>query len=203
MRPQLGLFLGACGLALAPSLRAQIDAFAWELKGNPAGGGVQAPGSLHVVGPDSGSCAPPATWFETVMPVGAPMEVGQVFVLAGEDTSVIQILELPGILFGTDVDGGADVDGDGRLDLVASAWDDGPGGSLRVFDALDGTPKAEFHGHPLLEHFGGPPLLTGDVDGDGLADLAGLSFQPLSLQPPALVRTWTELGTDGLAASQL
>src|SRR5262245_25235936 len=66
---------------LVSSAAAQIGAFAWTLKGNPAGVGDATPTNLHVIGPDESgwwpgfSCIPPVTYFETQLPVGGTIDV--------------------------------------------------------------------------------------------------------------------------------
>lgn len=76
--------------------------------------------------------------------------------------------------YGPDFTGGvrvavADVDGDGRTEVVTGS---GPGmaATLRVFDAEDLQPEAQFQ--PFGPEFrGGIHVATGDLDGDGRPDL--------------------------------
>ncbi|MCP4958788.1 MAG: hypothetical protein GY925_05895, partial [Actinomycetia bacterium] len=89
--------------------------------------------------------------------------------------------------FGQSVAGLGDVDGDGKLDIAVGAYGDSDGGTNRgavyvLFLNADGTVKAEqkisstvggFTG-PLddSDRFGGSVAGTGDLDGDGLVDIA-------------------------------
>ncbi len=119
--------------------------------------------------------------------VGAPGNAGAVVVFSGTDAAVV--LYLAGIdpdgHLGQAVDGGSDVDGDGRLDVVAGAPDEGQGGIVHVFDALDGTSKAAFDIAPSSAAFGTSVTMPGDLDGDGRGDVVTL---------------WTALLTEALPA---
>ncbi|MCP3936626.1 MAG: hypothetical protein GY708_14765, partial [Actinomycetia bacterium] len=92
-----------------------------------------------------------------------------------------------GDLFGTSVAGIGDVDGDGITDIAVAAEGDDDGGSYRgavyvLFLNADGTVKAEQKisstvgglTGPLedLDYFGSSMAGVGDLDGDGIADIA-------------------------------
>jgi len=92
----------------------------------------------------------------------------------------------PGDLFGTSVASLGDLDGDGVTDLAVGAIFDGTGGTKRgavyvVFLKADGTVKSSLkiadntNGGPTLannDYFGGAVASVGDLDGDGVTDLA-------------------------------
>jgi hypothetical protein len=81
---------------------------------------------------------------------------------------------------GTSVSGGGDENGDGFADLVAGApFFDGyagqDAGRAVVYygaRALDNVPDAGFEGDEAFGHFGASVALAGDMNGDGLADVA-------------------------------
>lgn len=104
---------------------------------------------------------------------GGP-DLGRVLVHSGADGSLLMARngKVKGGRFGHAVAGGGDHDGDGRLDVVVSAPLEGPGGRVRVLDALDGTPvallEAGFEGDGLGDQLARP----GDMDGDGRDELA-------------------------------
>lgn len=61
--------------SLAPLAGAQVSAFEWTLQGNASGSGAVLPTSLHVVGPDGGSCGgQTTTWLATVAPVAGRVD---------------------------------------------------------------------------------------------------------------------------------
>lgn len=75
--------------------------------------------------------------------------------------------------FGTAYSGGVrvavgDVDGDGRAELVAGT-DAGEQATVRVFRGLEDTPVTTFSPFPGFS--GGVNVATGDVNGDGAADI--------------------------------
>ncbi len=74
----LPLLVGALGLAPAA---AQVSLFDWTFAGNPAGSGSMTPMTLHVVGPDGGTCSAGTTsQFETIMPASGLISVDVDFV---------------------------------------------------------------------------------------------------------------------------
>jgi hypothetical protein len=62
-----------------------------------------------------------------------------------------------------------DLDGDGRLEVVASAW--GPDGRLICF-AAGADPRGPWTAHPLKEHWSkANQMVIADLDGDGRPDV--------------------------------
>lgn len=78
--------------------------------------------------------------------------------------------------FGTSVASAGDVDGDGRADLIIGAWQaNGAGanaGLAQVYSGATGALLHTFTGSAAGDQFGVSVASLGDVDGDGLADLA-------------------------------
>ncbi len=90
--------------------------------------------------------------------------------------SLTTVFGAPDSGFGTSVAGGADLDGDGRLDMAVASTEAGLGGVVEVYDALDGTLRATFPASAPAAGLGTLLDRLGDVDGDGLDDL--LVFAP-------------------------
>ncbi|KQW82612.1 beta strand repeat-containing protein [Brevundimonas sp. Root1279] len=78
--------------------------------------------------------------------------------------------------FGTSVASAGDVDGDGRADLIIGAWQaNGAGanaGLAQVYSGATGLLLHTFTGSAAADQFGVSVASLGDIDGDGLADLA-------------------------------
>jgi hypothetical protein len=83
----------------------------------------------------------------------------------------------------------ADLDGDGKGEIIAGAHvGDGGGigdsGWVRVFDGATGTIVHQFNGTASPDHFGAR-IATGDVNGDGQTDvIVGAEFGTLPGTPP-------------------
>ena len=115
--------------------------------------------------------------------VGAPSDdnngrdSGTARVFSGSDGSVIYSFDgdSAGDEFGAAVSGGGDIDGDGVADLIVGIrGDDSNGsnsGSVRVFSGVDGSVLFNFDGDSAGDEFGFSVSNTGDVNGDGFADL--------------------------------
>jgi hypothetical protein len=63
-----------------------------------------------------------------------------------------------------------DVDGDGRVDFLVGAIDDGGAGSATIRSGLDGSELRRHDGENANADMGAAVALMGDVDGDGVAD---------------------------------
>ena len=102
---------------------------------------------------------------------------GSVRVFSGVDGSVLYSFDgdSAGDLFGFDVSGAGDVNGDGFADLVVGAFGDSnngfDSGSARVFSGVDGSVLHNFDGDSAGDSLGISVSGAGDVNGDGFADL--------------------------------
>jgi hypothetical protein len=117
-------------------------------------------------------------------PGPSPHNAGRAYVFSGATGALLYRLRSPseegGGEFGGAVSGVADVDGDGRGDLLVGASQEGLGGRAYVFSGATGTrlhtlrsPNEEDWGHFGLSVSGLP-----DVDGDGRGDaLIGAPFE--------------------------
>src|SRR5262249_9411868 len=78
------------------------------------------------------------------------------------------IMAFDGFMGGVSVTVG-DANGDGVADIVAGAGPGAPGGHVKVFDGRDGSLMRSFIAFPGFG--GGIVVATGDVNGDGFADV--------------------------------
>ncbi len=104
---------------------------------------------------------------------------GRLYVWNGSDGSLRFVLEgeAAGDEFGASVAAAGDVDGDGVPDLIVGApLHDGPGGTdagrACLFRGSDGAHLRCLDGEAAGDHFGYRVAGVGDVDGDGLDDVA-------------------------------
>jgi hypothetical protein len=107
-----------------------------------------------------------------------PCGPGAVFVLSGADGSEIYNITDPRTgtgptLFGGGVDGLGDIDGDTFDDFVVGAyWAENKEGRAYVYSGRTGTLIRELYGSHVDGWFGLGVVGTGDVDGDGVPDVA-------------------------------
>jgi hypothetical protein len=104
-------------------------------------------------------------------------ENGRVVAYSGATAAVLLQLDgdADGVQFGRAVDGGFDVDSDGRPDLIVGAPFTAPGGviaagSAFVHSGANGQLLHRVDGLNLGDNLGYSCALTGDVDGDGFSD---------------------------------
>ncbi|MAE65678.1 MAG: hypothetical protein CMJ18_15525 [Phycisphaeraceae bacterium] len=141
---------------------------------------------------------------------------GRARVYSGATGTVIWTFEGDGVgdQLGYSVSGAGDVDGDGRADLVAGAYqDDNNGsnsGSARVFSGVDGSVIRTLLGDGPDDWFGWSVALLPDVNGDGRDDiLVGSPCDDTVVPgvPPALPTTIADTGSarvySGLDGSEL
>ncbi|MCA8941229.1 MAG: FG-GAP repeat protein, partial [Planctomycetes bacterium] len=102
---------------------------------------------------------------------------GAAIVYSGADGSTIHVIDGDSVddQFGWSVSGGGDVNGDGFTDVaVGSRGDDNNGsrsGMVRVFSGIDGTLLHQFDGDDPGDEIGQCVDITGDLNGDGYADV--------------------------------
>jgi len=150
---------------------------------------------FRILGPQAGAAlgtvAPAGDWNADGVPdlvVGAPLadvtvgittifNAGQAGVYSGADGSLIHMFDgtLANQQFGVSVDGGADIDGDGRGDIVAGAPFTSVvltgAGRVQVFSNKTRALLFTVEGTEALGNLGANVAMAGDVNGDGLQDL--------------------------------
>jgi hypothetical protein len=120
-------------------------------------------------GPTSPPPPPPPVALSGVFAVGAGAgSPSQVNVYNADRSLHFAIIAFDGFMGGVSVAMG-DVNGDGVADIVAGAGAGAPSGHVKVFDGRDGTLLRSFLAFPGFG--GGIQVATGDVNGDGLADV--------------------------------
>jgi hypothetical protein len=105
--------------------------------------------------------------------VGA--DEGRAYVYSGVDGSLLHALagEGNGHFFGSAVDGGRDVSGDGIPDFIVGAKDAGASarGRAYLYSGRKARLLYRFKGEVPQGEFGNRLRLLGDVDGDGINDM--------------------------------
>jgi hypothetical protein len=127
---------------------------------------------------------------EVIVGTYIPTGLGYARVYSGIDGSVMYHLTdgVIGDAFGHTVAGVADVNGDGKPDFAVSAPLSNVNGSLsgfvRVYSGADGSILKQFNGYASGIHYGYSVNPAGDVNADGLPDIAIGSLIPSSLGIP-------------------
>lgn len=135
--------------------------------------------------------------------VGSRRDAGQAFLFAGADGSLLLTLsgEAEWDQFGWSVAGAGDVDGDGVPDLLVGAPSADPGGrqdagSVYLFSGATGALLRRFDGTAAGDALGFAVAGVGDVNGDGIPDLAAgaITASPGSLSAAGEVRVFSGAG---------
>jgi len=118
-------------------------------------------------------------------PGGLP-NAGSVFLHSGATGQLLRRWDgsQGGEYLGTSLAGGADLDGDGRPEVIAGAPSARPGGrygagSVLVFSGASGAVLHRFDGQADDVHLGASVAVAGDVDGDGVPDVVAGARGPL------------------------
>lgn len=141
--------------------------------------------------------------------VGAPddsdvfnLGPGYARVYSGVDGSTLWTVSgsAPGSTFGLSVDGVGDVNGDGHDDFAVGAISEGGmgvfGGIVRVFSGFDASVLYSLSGDVTGDAMGFAVAGVGDVDNDGVPDIAGCAtFSDVAFFNSGTVRVWS--GVDG------
>lgn len=107
---------------------------------------------------------------------------GRIEVYSGTTGSLLATyLPGPGDAFGWAVDHGPDYDGDGQADLVLGLPFNSPplpppcclAGEVRVLSGASGVTLYSVHGNGSYDSFGTTVMVLGDLDADGLPEVAG------------------------------
>ncbi len=108
-------------------------------------------------------------------------EVGSADIYSGATGALLHHFDgdAPRDWFGASCAALADVDGDGTTDVAVGApirWYGAtgtePAGYVRIFSGRTGLPLATYHGVPPEDHYGLSIAGLGDLDGDGVGELA-------------------------------
>lgn len=152
---------------LSPGLaRAQSEA--WRIHGQTSGGAFGS--SVAFLGDVDGDGVPDYVG-------GAPSwmpspGIGHAIVGSGADGSILLDVTGPvGALFGATVANAGDVDGDGHCDFAVGAPLDG-NGSVSIYSGATGALLHSITGATAASLFGSAIANLGDLDGDGVDDLA-------------------------------
>ncbi len=98
---------------------------------------------------------------------------GVVRVCSGADASLLYELRGPSdVSFGRALANVHDVDGDGVDDVIVGAPSDGTTGAAFLYSGASGAPLLVLRGGTPLSEYGGALAGLGDVDGDGIGDVA-------------------------------
>ncbi len=213
MKTLTGFFLGL--LLGTPFLHAQDIGGVWQLDDQTLGAaqrtgfGVQLAfaGDLNGDGVEDLAIAAPG------FPGGSRVGPGAVFLLSGADRSVIRRLDaVPGgnrdTAFGLGLANPGDVNGDGIDDLLVGAYASrvppapAPGnnyaGEVFLFSGADGALLWKMEGTEEGEELGLSVAGIGDLDGDGLPDVAvGANLGSSPFPPPYPGRVFLLRGSDG------